>query len=181
MDYSSGFGSEPGIFGDPTEQPFAQHPPLPSEVHTTSATLVNDDALGSPGFAYSPTHARQTTADDVEPHPEFGSPIPPPEFPDDGGFRSPGFAGDSPAESPRASTHPDYQQSEEQRQQQQQRQEAQGQGTPRAQRQVPQYKLQAKITALERTGRKDPILRFDVHVCSPAMILLMYEKELTPG
>ena len=29
---------------------------------------------------------------------------------------------------------------------------------------VPQYKLQAKITGLERTGRKDPILRFDVHV-----------------
>jgi len=30
---------------------------------------------------------------------------------------------------------------------------------------APQYKLQAKITGLERTGRKDPILRFDVHVC----------------
>ena len=28
----------------------------------------------------------------------------------------------------------------------------------------PQHKLQAKITGLERTGRKDPILRFDVHV-----------------
>lgn len=28
----------------------------------------------------------------------------------------------------------------------------------------PQFKLQAKITGLERTGRKDPILRFDVHV-----------------
>ena len=31
--------------------------------------------------------------------------------------------------------------------------------------QAPQYKLQAKITGLERTGRKDPILRFDIHVC----------------
>ena len=29
---------------------------------------------------------------------------------------------------------------------------------------IPQYKLQAKITSLERTGRKDPILRFDIHV-----------------
>ena len=29
---------------------------------------------------------------------------------------------------------------------------------------LPQYKLEAKITGLERTGRKDPILRFDVHV-----------------
>lgn len=34
----------------------------------------------------------------------------------------------------------------------------------RQHRQPPQYKLQAKITALERTGRKDPVLRFDVYV-----------------
>ena len=34
----------------------------------------------------------------------------------------------------------------------------------RQQRPVPQYKLQAKVTALERTGRKDPVIRFDVHV-----------------
>jgi len=31
----------------------------------------------------------------------------------------------------------------------------------------PHYKLQAKITGLERTGRKDPILRFDVHTNLP--------------
>ncbi|RYP64579.1 hypothetical protein DL771_008692 [Monosporascus sp. 5C6A] len=31
----------------------------------------------------------------------------------------------------------------------------------------PQYKLQAKITGLERTGRKDPILRFDVYTNIP--------------
>lgn len=29
------------------------------------------------------------------------------------------------------------------------------------------YKIQAKITGLERTGKKDPILRFDVHVGVP--------------
>lgn len=28
----------------------------------------------------------------------------------------------------------------------------------------PQYKLQAKITALERVGKKDPAIRFDIHV-----------------
>jgi len=28
----------------------------------------------------------------------------------------------------------------------------------------PQYKLQAKVTGLERTGKKDPAIRFDVHV-----------------
>ncbi|KAI0392038.1 vacuolar protein sorting-associated protein Vps17 [Xylariaceae sp. FL0594] len=32
---------------------------------------------------------------------------------------------------------------------------------------APQYKLQAKITALERTGKKDPIIRFDVHTNIP--------------
>ena len=60
------------------------------------------------------------------------------------------------------------QQQQQQRQQsyQQQQRPARYQGGNRAgQRQnVPQYKLQAKITGLERTGRKDPILRFDVHV-----------------
>lgn len=37
--------------------------------------------------------------------------------------------------------------------------------------QASQYKLQAKITSLERTGRKDPVLRFDVYVGS---ILSLY-------
>jgi hypothetical protein len=32
---------------------------------------------------------------------------------------------------------------------------------------APTYRIQAKITGLERTGKKDPILRFDVHVCLP--------------
>lgn len=29
---------------------------------------------------------------------------------------------------------------------------------------TPTYKIQGKITGLERTGKKDPILRFDIHV-----------------
>ena len=40
-------------------------------------------------------------------------------------------------------------------------------GVPPQQRQhVPQYKLQAKITGMERSGKKDPILKFDVYVRS---------------
>ena len=35
----------------------------------------------------------------------------------------------------------------------------------RVPRQVPAYKLQAKVTGLERTGRKDPVVKFDVYVC----------------
>lgn len=30
----------------------------------------------------------------------------------------------------------------------------------------PQYRLQAKVTGLERTGKKDPAIRFDIHVRS---------------
>jgi hypothetical protein len=59
----------------------------------------------------------------------------------------------------------------QQQQQQQQQQEAQSsqqaapsERGPAPRRPQSQYKLQAKITGLERTGRKDPILRFDVHV-----------------
>ena len=37
-------------------------------------------------------------------------------------------------------------------------------GARAGQRQPPQYKLQAKITGLERTGKKDPAITFDVHV-----------------
>lgn len=47
-------------------------------------------------------------------------------------------------------------------QHQQQHQQQHSQGARAAPKQ--QYKLQAKITGLERTGRKDPILRFDVYV-----------------
>jgi hypothetical protein len=52
----------------------------------------------------------------------------------------------------------------QQGQQQPQPQHQQHQQQQQARRPQPQYKLQAKITGLERTGRKDPILRFDVHV-----------------
>jgi hypothetical protein len=38
---------------------------------------------------------------------------------------------------------------------------------PQQRQHMPQYKLQAKITGLERTGKKDLILRFDVYVGNP--------------
>jgi hypothetical protein len=39
---------------------------------------------------------------------------------------------------------------------------------------APVYKIQAKITGLERTGKKDPILRFDVHVSLPFRLCCAY-------
>ncbi|KOS18054.1 Vacuolar protein sorting-associated protein 17 [Escovopsis weberi] len=38
----------------------------------------------------------------------------------------------------------------------------------------PQFRLQAKITGLERTGKKDPILRFDVHTNLPRFRTTQY-------
>lgn len=60
--------------------------------------------------------------------------------------------------------------SHDQPQQQQQQQQ------PRRSNQ-PQYKLQAKITGLERTGRKDPIMRFDVHVSRADALLIMCRQH----
>ena len=62
-------------------------------------------------------------------------------------------------------------------QQQQHQQQPQQQQPPKPAQQPrkpppPQFKLQAKITGLERTGRKDPILRFDVHVRHPGPLTL---------
>ncbi|KAJ5903452.1 hypothetical protein N7504_005835 [Penicillium tannophilum] len=39
---------------------------------------------------------------------------------------------------------------------------------------APAYKIQAKITSLERTGKKDPILRFDVHTNIPKFRTTQY-------
>ena len=58
---------------------------------------------------------------------------------------------------------PSHQQSQQQKQPQM-RPGAARYHNARQQRPVPAYKLQAKVTALERTGRKDPIFRFDVYV-----------------
>lgn len=54
----------------------------------------------------------------------------------------------------------------QQQQQQQQRQRQQLQRPPH-----PQYKLQAKITALERSAKKDPIFRFDIHVRGDCFVI----------
>ena len=77
---------------------------------------------------------------------------------------------------PQSPFPPQQQQVQQQGQQQAGRQPQQQQRTapnryhgtgPRTQQRqnLPQYRLRAKITSLERTGRKDPVLRFDVHVC----------------
>lgn len=59
-----------------------------------------------------------------------------------------------------------------------------GANRPPQKQTLPQYRLHAKITGLERTGRKDPVLRFDVHVrssdplCPP---VLTNRRRIFPG
>lgn len=55
-------------------------------------------------------------------------------------------------------------QPQQQGQQGQQPQRYHGTRPQRQQQQQQQYRLQAKVTGLERNGKKDPILRFDVYV-----------------
>jgi hypothetical protein len=55
-------------------------------------------------------------------------------------------------------------QPQQQHQPHQSAQRYRAQQSSRARHPPPQYKLQAKVTGLERSGRKDPILRFDVYV-----------------
>ncbi|CAK7265843.1 Vacuolar protein sorting-associated protein 17 [Sporothrix epigloea] len=68
---------------------------------------------------------------------------------------------------PDESQHQPYQQSQQHHQQQQQRHQLQRPPQP-------QYKLQAKITALERGAKKDPIFRFDIHTNIPRFRTTQY-------
>ncbi|KAH8680989.1 hypothetical protein BX600DRAFT_543644 [Xylariales sp. PMI_506] len=100
---------------------------------------ANSTASNGPGFASS----QQSGASQ---HPNFASPSEPSH---PGSQQEQAHA--QPAEGGPQGSHG-----------QQQQEGAQG-----ARPNYPQYKLQAKITGLERTGRKDPILRFDVHTNIP--------------
>jgi hypothetical protein len=105
------------------------------------------------------------------------SPLPPHASPYREGGEQYGYMGDQDAQS-RPGTAPengDYLQqpqtpgldaprSPQPQQGQQQGQQPQRYHGTRPQRQQQHYKLQAKVTGLERNGKKDPVLRFDVYV-----------------
>jgi hypothetical protein len=150
-----------------------------------------DHPAGGDPWASSPQHSRtsfgQPSANDIA-----SSPLPPQASPygqdSDYGYMGnqepqnrPSTAsenGDSSQPLPQ-SPGPENQAPPHHHQQQQQQQQpplpppAQGQQQPqryhgtRPQRPQPHYKLQAKVTGLERTGKKDPILRFDVYTNLP--------------
>ncbi|KAI1507760.1 PX multi-domain protein [Pyrenophora tritici-repentis] len=106
------------------------------------------------------------------------SPLPPQASPYHDGGEQYGYMGDQDAQS-RPGTAPE---NGDHQQQQQQQPHVSGQDAPRSpqahhgqqpqryhgnrpqRQQQQQYKLQAKVTGLERNSKKDPILRFDIYV-----------------
>ncbi|KAK1919072.1 hypothetical protein P3342_008796 [Pyrenophora teres f. teres] len=110
------------------------------------------------------------------------SPLPPQASPYHDGGEQYGYMGDQDAQS-RPGTAPENGDHQQQQPQQQQA-HVSGQDAPRSpqahqgqqpqryhgnrpQRQQQQYKLQAKVTGLERNSKKDPILRFDIYTNLP--------------
>ena len=72
------------------------------------------------------------------------------------------------------------QQQQQYRQQQQQRTAGPNRyhsgARPTVRQALPQYRLLAKVTGLERTGRKDPAVRFDVYVSSMATLWQLWSN-----
>ena len=144
----------PNITAEPPASPFR----FPSQ--TSSAGLPDDGGFGAGETEYRrPDTASTDSVADTAQSTEAQSDAPTPQG-DHGRDFAPGDQGPPP---PRQgeSQQPGHTQHTGERSQQSQEQQQ-----PRRPPQ-PQFKLQAKITGLERTGRKDPILRFDVHVRAP--------------
>lgn len=148
-----------------------------------SAAIAEDPAAASPWGSSSP-RAQRTPFTGATPdspttptrhnHTDSQSSLPEPALPNpdlaenDGAFSGQQVQNEpilsQPLEGQQSTLPHDALQASQQSSQQQQRPVAARYHSARPQKQVPQYKLQAKITALERTGRKDPVLRFDVYV-----------------
>ncbi|KAI1210819.1 vacuolar protein sorting-associated protein Vps17 [Annulohypoxylon truncatum] len=155
-----------------------EHPAGPSPWGSSSPSASprrNDSSFGALGSDHQPSSPYQYAVHD--PSNGFAQ-----EDPGVNAFRRPGTASSTastPAydssEQPAPSQQSDAgAETEQQPPSTPQRSQTQGQAageSPREQQpqrpRGPQYKLQAKITGLERTGRKDPILRFDVHTNIP--------------
>jgi hypothetical protein len=124
-----------------------------------------DHPGGRDPWASSPQANRtsfgQPSANDIP-----SSPLPPQASPYHEGGEQYGYMGDQDAQS-RPGTAPengDHLQQPQQPGQEQGQQQPQRYHGNRPQRQQQHYKLQAKVTGLERNSKKDPILRFDVYV-----------------
>ncbi|KAL6881383.1 vacuolar protein sorting-associated protein Vps17 [Trichoderma novae-zelandiae] len=158
MDYSASIHETE----DPAASPWGNTPgSSPQHDRTTFASLTGDAPV--PAFPYTPQPSNGE--DDLL---QSGSITPTAagvgDFGDAGVTASPGSGTVSQAaesEAPPSTASTDAPSEEAQTQQ------------PRKPPQ-PQFRLQAKITGLERTGKKDPILRFDVHTNLPRFRTTQY-------
>jgi hypothetical protein len=149
---------------DPAVSPWGNSPATsPHHARTGFAPAASEN--GSSPFLYGPRPAGLEASGDSAPFPRPGTATT--ESGTEGGDdEQPATLASSVAESANES-HPDASQQARESQAQAPKPPQQGdqpQQQPPAQ-QRPQFKLQAKITGLERTGKKDPVLRFDIHVC----------------
>ncbi|KAH0496733.1 hypothetical protein TgHK011_004080 [Trichoderma gracile] len=158
MDYSASIHETE----DPAASPWGNTPgSSPQHDRTSFASLTGDAPV--PAFPYTP---QPSNGDDV--FPQSGSITP--TAGGEGDFGDAGVAAASSetetvsqtAESEAAQSTASTEAPSEEPQQQ-----------PRKPPQ-PQFRLQAKITGLERTGKKDPILRFDVHTNLPRFRTTQY-------
>lgn len=134
----SGFGSEP--------------PSSPFRYPGSNNGLNDEGGFGASDTEYRRPDTASTTSNTTEPQSNEPAPIEP--YPENQGFASPHQGPQSPTPQQQQQTgQPEPAQAQRAEERQQPRKPP-----------PPQFKLQAKITGLERTGRKDPILRFDVHV-----------------
>lgn len=151
MDYSASIHETE----DPAASPWGNTPgSSPQHDRTTFASLTGDAPV--PAFPYTPqsSNGLGPSGDDV--FPQSGSITPAAgggSEHEDAGLTASSESGTvPPSEAPQSAASTEVPPEDAQQ--------------PRKPPQ-PQFRLQAKITGLERTGKKDPILRFDVHVSCP--------------
>ncbi|EJT78021.1 vacuolar protein sorting-associated protein 17 [Gaeumannomyces tritici R3-111a-1] len=151
------FNSAGGALAPPAFQGFTPNPA------GNGLGAAEDDA----GFGDSDTgFTRPTTANSAAPAPEGQADNSGTDAPEGGESQSQAAAGQAPTAA--------QQDAKAQGGQQQQNQDSQQPDSQPRRPPQPLFKLQAKITGLERTGRKDPILRFDVHTNIPKFRTTQY-------
>lgn len=161
-------------------------------------SAVNDEHSGASPWATSPQNSRflpQDSQSEIPPSPlpsstQYSADSPSNSRPTTADSEAERFPGKAPAPTPsengegrqqESPTPAQGQPATQARNPQQGRYKKVGERRPE-----PKYKLTAKVTGLERNGRKDPVLRFDVYVCSYFLVptktmLIEYTRRTCPS
>lgn len=162
MDYSAA-AADPALQGS---SPWRSSSP---RADRTGFSAPDSDVPDSP--VPGPQHSHSHSQDSISANPfasEPGTPAVPPPQPASPEIQA---TQDQTQAAPPTAPQPQRAPSQQQQKQPQIRPGAARYQSARQQRPVPAYKLQAKVTALERTGRKDPVIRFDVYVGRAGLLI----------